>query len=175
MKEKNTEINLAITSVMIALITVFTLVIRFPSFGGYISLVDAAIVFSSFAFGPLTGFISAALGTSIADLIAGYPQYSPISFIVHGLQGFLLGLIAKSYLKKERKSIYLIGFLLNNILVAGGYFIFEWIFLYGMAASLKGILLNLIQASVGFILGLSLYLAVLKAYPPIIDLRGEKQ
>ena len=48
---------------------------------GYMNLGDVAIYFSAFTFGPFTALIAGGLGTALADLLAGYPQWIPISLL----------------------------------------------------------------------------------------------
>lgn len=165
--KKSPELVIAFTSVMVAIVVVFTLVVRIPTFGGYLNLSDVAIVFASFAFGPLSGFIAGGVGTGLADLIAGYPQYIPISFVVHGLEGLVLGYMAKVIVKKEIKAMYVLAFIWTVVIVALGYYLLEAIFLYDFVAALKGILMNMLQAGVGFVGGVAIYFAIIKVYPPI--------
>ena len=46
-------------------------------------------------FGPWVGAIAGGLGTGVADLLGGYAQWAPLSFLIHGLQALLAGLIAR--------------------------------------------------------------------------------
>ena len=80
MADRNrTALRISLVAIMAAVVAVFTMVIRIPSpIGGYISLCDAAVVFSAYAFGPLTGFIAGGLGSAFADLLGGYPQFALI-------------------------------------------------------------------------------------------------
>ncbi len=163
------ELFLAISSVMVAIVVVFTLIIRYPTPAGYLNLSDVAIIFASFSFGPFVGLLAGGLGTALADLIAGYPQYIPISFVVHGLEGLVIGLIAKFILKRNVKyPYYILSFILTVIIVAIGYYLLESIFLYGFTTSFfKGVIPNTLQAGVGFVGGILLYFAILKIYPAI--------
>ncbi|MGI6432667.1 MAG: ECF transporter S component [Sphaerochaetaceae bacterium] len=88
--------RIALMAVLTAVVVVFTLLVRIPTpIKGYISLCDVVITFSAYLFGPLVGAITGGLGTGIADLIGGYPQWAPLSFIIHGLQGLLIAVVAK--------------------------------------------------------------------------------
>mgnify|MGYP001148847382 CR=1 FL=1 len=84
---------IGLLAVLIALIAVFTLLIRIPTPArGYVNLSDVAITFAGLAFGPWVGAIAGGIGTALADLLGGFAPYAPISFVAHGLQGFLVGL-----------------------------------------------------------------------------------
>jgi uncharacterized membrane protein len=115
MKNNFTALRIALVAMLTAIVVVFTLLVRIPTpIKGYISLCDVAIVFSAYLFGPLVGAIAGALGSGIADLLGGYAQWAPISFIIHGLQGLLIGLIA--YNKKFANEVR--GLLLVRIILA---------------------------------------------------------
>lgn len=89
--------RIASIAILTALVTVFTIIIRIPiaPTRGYINLGDVAICFAALSFGPFTAAIAGGLGTGIADLLSGYAQWAPISFFIHGLQGYLVGIIIK--------------------------------------------------------------------------------
>jgi uncharacterized membrane protein len=72
-------------------VTVFTTVIQVPNpaRGGYFNLSDVAVIFASVTFGPWVGLVAGGLGTAIADLILGYAQFAPLSFIAHGGEGLI--------------------------------------------------------------------------------------
>ena len=94
MTRRLTPAMIGLLAVLIALTAVFTLLIRIPTPArGYVNLSDVAITFAALTFGPWVGLIVGGLGTAIADLLAGYAPYAPISFVAHGLQGLLIGLI----------------------------------------------------------------------------------
>ena len=84
-----------------AVTAVFTYLVRIPiaPTRGYLNLGDVAVYFSAFTLGPFTALLSGGLGTALADLLAGYPQWIPISMLVHGLQGLLAALVAVIPLK----------------------------------------------------------------------------
>src|SRR5690606_22272010 len=79
---------------MIAITYVATRVIQVPIPSGYIHFGDIAIYFASFIFGPIVGMVAGAVGTSLVDATSPYANYAPASFVIHGLQGLLAGLIA---------------------------------------------------------------------------------
>ncbi len=170
--ESRKALQIALIAVLTALTTVFTIVVRVPTpIKGYISLCDVAIVFSAYLFGPWTALITGGLGTAIADVIGGYSQWAPFSFLIHGLQGALIGLIAKHASKTEVISdasvIAVAGAgLLGTLVMVGGYFIVGGFF-YGFEPAATEIPLNLIQSVVGVILGITATKTVRKAYPPV--------
>ena len=172
MAEKNrTALRISLIAIMTAIVAVFTLVIRIPSpIGGYISLCDAAVTFVAYAFGPITGLIAGGLGAAFADLIGGYPQWAVISFIVHGLEAFLMGLIVKK--GNSSVAMRIVAALISVIIVAGGYLLLTTAF--GLTVFSEAVLevpANIAQSAVSAVIGLVLYSAVRKAYRGLDNLR----
>lgn len=172
MADRNrTALRISLVAIMTAVVAVFTMVIRIPSpIGGYISLCDAAVSFAAYAFGPFTGLIASGLGAAFADLIGGFPQWALISFIVHGIEALLMGLIVR----KDSTSIpmLIIAALIAVIVVSGGYLLLTTLF--GLTVFSEAILEvpgNIAQSAVGAVLGLVLYSGVRKAYRQLDDLR----
>ena len=60
-----------------ALCCVITMYPKFPTLFGYIHAGDALVLLAAYVLGPLWGSLAAALGSSLADLMAGYVQYFP--------------------------------------------------------------------------------------------------
>ena len=135
MSENKTALHLSLTAVSAALVAVFTIAVRIPvpATSGYISLCDAAVVFISYAFGPVTGLIAGGLGSAAADLLGGYPQFAVISFIVHGLEAFLAGLLVR----KNSQSVptMILGAIISIITVCGGYLLLEVLFITALLLS----------------------------------------
>ncbi|MDD3941460.1 MAG: ECF transporter S component [Sphaerochaetaceae bacterium] len=167
--------RIALMAVLTAVVVVFTLLVRVPTpIKGYISLCDVVIVFSAYLFGPWVAAIAGGLGTGIADVIGGYAQWAPLSFLIHGLQGLLIAIIARSPVKgnvaADSPLIRLvIAGVVGMIVMAGGYYLAGG-FLYGFEAALVEIPLNLMQSGVGVVLGIIVSRSVLKAYPPVRSL-----
>ena len=55
---------------------------KFPTLFGYIHAGDALVLLAAYVLGPLWGSLAAALGSSLADLMAGYVQYFPGTFVI---------------------------------------------------------------------------------------------
>ena len=160
--------EIALTALMAALIFVLTAVPRIPvpATGGYIHLGDTGVTFAAVAFGPWVGMIAGGLGTALADLM-GFPQWAIFSLVVHGVQGFAVGWI----LKREINWVTsVLATLVGAVIVVGGYFVAGAI-LVGPAVAVVEILPNAIQGISGGLLGLPLFIAVRRSYPPIEGFR----
>jgi uncharacterized membrane protein len=155
---------ISVTAIMIALTAVFTLLVRvpIPLTGGYFNLSDVAIFFAACTFGPWVGLVAGGVGTALADVVMGYTTFAPLTFFAHGLEGLVVGLLAR------RLSGWKIVFAwaAGAIVMVGIYFAGEyWILGIGPDAVLE-IYINLFQVAVGGLVGIPLYYAVRKAYPP---------
>jgi uncharacterized membrane protein len=172
MKGRPSPAMIALVALLIALTTVFTLLVRVPTPArGYVNLSDVAITFTSLAFGPWVGLVVGGVGTALADLIGGFAFFAPLSFIAHGLEGFLIGLIA---LGRRSVGAMILAWFVGSVVMVGCYFVGEGLFYTGWQLALAEVPLNAFQALVGAVLGIPLLLAVRKAYPAIDQLGGRK-
>ncbi len=130
-------------------------IINFPIPGGYgyMNFGDGAIFAASVILGPYAA-ISAALGSALADLVAGYPHYMLPTFLIKGLMGLLAGLaFARAAGLKWPGQLLL--FTICELVMVGGYFLTE-IFLYGLAAAASSLFFNALQALAGIVVGLAI-------------------
>jgi len=161
--------NIALTALMGALIFVLTAVPRVPvpATGGYIHLGDVGVTFAACAFGPWVGMVAGGVGTALADLL-GFPQWAVFSLVVHGLQGLAVGWILS---RKVNWVTSVEAALAGTLIVVGGYYLAGTI-LEGPAVAALEVLPNTIQGLSGGLLGLPLFIAVRKAYPPLEGFRS---
>ncbi|MCL2704626.1 MAG: ECF transporter S component [Spirochaetaceae bacterium] len=168
--------KIASVVILSAIVTIFTIVVRIPiaPTRGYVNLGDVAIFFIAFIFGPVSAFLAGGLGTGIADLLGGYGKWAPVSFIVHGHQGFFIAIVYNIFLKENCKvNIFLqalLCFLVGAIVMVLGYFL-AGLLLVGPGAALVEIPGNIIQNLAGIAGGMTLAVSVKKAYPPVIYFR----
>ena len=171
MERNRSALRISLIAVSAAIVAVFTIVIRIPvsATGGYISLVDAGVSFVAYAFGPLTGFIAGGVGTALADILGGYAQWAPISFVVHGVEALVLGLI----IRKMGASIgtKMLAAISAIAIVSLGYLLLTSLFLVTFAEAAAELPYTARQSSAGAVIGLGLYEAVRKAYPRLDSLR----
>ncbi|HAK45074.1 MAG TPA: ECF transporter S component [Spirochaeta sp.] len=166
MERKNTSGRIAAIAIMTAVTMVFTYVVRIPiaPTRGYINLGDVAVFFTAFTFGPFTALISGGLGPAIADIVAGYSQWAPITFAAHGLQGLSAALVMIA-LSRRKFAEPVAG--LAGMIVMVGLYLAGGAFMVGFAAAAVEIPMNILQNAVGVFGGFVLSRAVKKAYPPV--------
>ena len=126
--------------------------LHIPTAIGHINLGDLVILVSSYILGPFA-FVPAAIGSTLADLLAGYPQYAVATFIIKGVMGLVAGLLLKR--NKEGKVSLgrkLTASFIAEVIMIAGYFAFESLpFMYGIAAALGSVIPNGIQASAAIV------------------------
>ncbi|MCE4628268.1 MAG: ECF transporter S component [Desulfurococcales archaeon] len=80
------------SAVFSALVLAATLVsVATPVTRGYFNLGESMVYTAAILGGPLVGAIAGAIGSSLADIILGYGYYAPGTFIIKGLEGFIVG------------------------------------------------------------------------------------
>ncbi|BCN29801.1 ECF transporter S component [Anaeromicropila herbilytica] len=171
MKLNKTQL-MVITSLMAALTCIATMVFHVPSpLKGYIHLGDGFVLLSGIILGPLYGGAAAGIGSMLADLLLGYAEYAPATFIIKALAAILAALIYHILLTKiKNKRIYFVPIIfagiIANIIVTLGYFLFESTVLgYGIASA-SNIPANILQG-VFAIITCVILLPVLSASPII--------
>ncbi|HQE93842.1 MAG TPA: ECF transporter S component [Anaerolineae bacterium] len=156
--------RMALIALMGALIFVLTALVRIPipATSGYVHLGDAAITFIAYAFGPLVAMIAGGMGTAMADML-GYPQWALFSLLIHGAQGLAMGWIVR---KRINVVTVLLSVVVGTGIIVAGYFA-AGTFLVGVGAASLELLPNTLQGVSGGLIGVPLYLAVRRAYPPL--------
>ena len=142
----STTRRLAYGGLMAALIALLTAYVRLDILfflsmrSGYAHLGDVGIVLASLVMGPFAA-VPAALGSAIADLLAGYVTYAPFTLVIKGAMGFIMGkwLVAK---RLSARNIALL--ILTAAFMVGAYFLTDTL-LYGVEAAIGSVLGNCIQ------------------------------
>lgn len=142
------------SSLMAALIAVATLFIHIPipMQGGYCNLGDAFILAS----GCLIGYWAApaaAIGSAMADLLLGYAVYAPATALIKGVMGLIAGGLCLRQKNIGKRILFMI---LAEIIMIGGYFLFETI-LYGAAYAAGSLMGNGSQGVMGVLIACILW------------------
>lgn len=135
--------RLTMGGMLAALVAVFTAYVSVPIAGGYFHPGDAMIALSAIVLGPYAA-IPAAIGSCLADLLAGYTIYAPFTFIIKGLVGLIAGWGCRSGKLSVRTVCML---LLAAIIIPAGYFVTDCV-LYSFATAVASLAWNLLQALV---------------------------
>ncbi len=156
--------KLITASLFAAIICVATFVVKIPSpaTNGYFNLGDCFVILAGMLLPPVYGTLAAGLGSALADILSGYAQYAPATFIIKALMAFSVYLICKAFQGKNKLiSTLCAGFAAETIMVLG-YFGYEAIILdYGLAAA-GSIISNVMQGVVGTVAALAISAAINK-------------
>ncbi len=152
----NPVIYFSVTAIFTAVVAVVTMffIIPIPATNGYFNLGDTMVMLAGFLLGPLGGAIAGAVGSTISDMFLA-PIYAPATFIIKGLEGFIVGYIAnpkKIYKKFQARDVIATAIAGTEMVL--GYFIYE-IILYGIAPALVEIPMNIMQAVIAIIVAIA--------------------
>lgn len=162
--------SISLNALAIALVCLSTMFIQIPIPLGYIHLGNCCILLTSIFFGRTTGFLAGGIGSALADLLTGYPQWVIPTLIIKSLMGLAAAVIARD--KNGHFKMISIRTLLASIaaivIMVFGYFIGGSI-LYGSiitgAAQIPGLSL---EGIIGIILFYVIGLAFEAAHLPKI-------
>ena len=162
MKQKNLQ-RLAISALLTAIVCIATYIVKIPSpaTNGYFNLGDCFVLLSGWLLGPVYGALAAGLGSALADIISGYMQYAPATFVIKALMAIAAYFVAKAFIRKPLIGKTIGGIVAEAIMVLG-YFGYEAVILsYGIAAA-GSIFSNVMQGIVGIIAGIAVTTAIEK-------------
>ena len=147
--------RIIISSMLASLVCVATMIIKLPSpLGGYINLGDCIVLLCGWILNPVYAFFAAAIGSALADIFSGYALYAPATFVIKGLMALVAyGVFALLSKRIKPFSARLIGGILSECVMIGGYLVFES-FIYGFKPSLVNVPANAIQGVAGIIIGM---------------------
>ena len=154
----NKETKRLVTAALLAAMTcVATMVIKVPSpLNGYLNLGDCIVLLAGWMLSPALAFLSAGLGSALADVFSGYVTYAIPTFIIKGLMA-LIAFYCFKLLNKRLGDVLsrIISGISAEITMILGYYLFEG-FLYGFIPSAVNIPANAVQGVAGLVLGVLL-------------------
>lgn len=141
--------DFALLAIFIALVAVSTMIIRvpIPQTNGYMNLGDSMVLMAALFFGPVGGFIAGGIGSALADILGGYPQWALWTLFIKGIEALII-VAAVNILRTQKDRIsakLVIGFILATAWMVLGYFIAENI-MYDQKAALAEVPANILQA-----------------------------
>ena len=116
-------LDLVQVALMAAIVCVVTSTIKLPTQIGYTHLGDSMVFLAAILLGKKKGFISAALGMFLADVLGGYFVWAGFSFVIKGLMAYITGYFAYKD-AKEGKDIKknIIGCIVASIWMVIAYY-----------------------------------------------------
>ncbi len=156
--------RLVLAALFAALTCAATAALHIPSpIGGYFNLGDAVILIGAFLLTPVWAAVAGGVGAALADVLLGFALYAPATFVIK----FLTALTAAFLLRTQKKRPLLgaaLGAVAGELVMAAGYFFYEWA-LYGLAGGTEGLLTtNLPQAAVSAAVAILLFFVLDRAH-----------
>lgn len=151
----NSKLKKTVLAALMASITAVAgrlIVIPLPG-NGFLNIGDAVVCLCGVILGPVWGGFAAGLGGLLTDLLAGFAVYAPITFAVKLLMGVVCGVTALKTAHKSHKKQFifkLLSGMLSEIIMVGGYFLFE-LALYGTETAAVDIAGNAVQGAASLI------------------------
>lgn len=86
--------RVALTIVFTALVALATssFSLYIPATRGFFNLGEVMVYTSALIGGPVVGFVAGGLGSALADVVLGYTQFAPGTFVIKGVEGAIVGL-----------------------------------------------------------------------------------
>ncbi|MBQ1274829.1 MAG: ECF transporter S component [Cellulosilyticum sp.] len=154
--------QITLVALAMAVVCIATMVIQIPIPLGYMHLGNCCILLISVFLDTVTGTLASGIGSAMADLLSGYPQWIIPTLIIKGLMGYTVARISKK--DKKRAGIISIRMFLATasgiLIMIMGYTLFGML-LYGSVASglaqipglsLEGVLGMVLFYMIGFVL-----------------------
>ena len=150
--------NIVTASLFAALICIATMIIKIPTpLGGYANLGDCFVLLAAWIMPPAYAVLAAGIGSALADILSGFVSYAPATLIIKILMALCAYYIFKICSQKTTPVISrIIGAITAEIIMVGGYYIYEGALLYGFAASAVNIIPNSVQGIVGIVVAVIL-------------------
>ena len=147
---------MATAGVLTAMTVVMTAFTKIPTplVHGYFNLGDTVILIAGVLFGGFTGAFVGAVGSAAADLMTGSYLFAPITLIVKGLEGYVVGRIANG----NRRGRMLIALGTGVFIMVAGYFMAEATILslfdstFGIGAAIVELPVNLLQGGISIVI-----------------------
>lgn len=155
---------------MTALTFLATFLLKFPGPipPGYINLGDAIIIGAALALDIRIVWVAAGIGSALADILSpGAIIFAPFTFVIKSLEALVVWGISRPagrMSKSGKNTIMIIAAIAGAIVMAGGYFLSEWLLLkylgsgFGMEAAMTELPFNAIQGAAGVVCGYGLAL-----------------
>lgn len=121
---------------------------------GYFNLGDIFVLSGAFFLGAPLGAAAAGIGSALADIFTGFAIYAPATFVIKALVAAIAALLFAFFkrIAKENKTLmvlWLVCAIVAEIVMVGGYFLYESLILgYGLGA-LVSVLGNCTQGVCG--------------------------
>ncbi len=161
--------EISVIGLFMGVVIIVTMFLAFPVTGlGYINLGDTVIMVAAYFFNPIAMLYIAGIGSSLADLLAGYGQYAFFTLVIKSLEGAMI-----SYMIHRFKFRFLDACLIGVLNMILGYALVEVFFANSFSVFIPAFGLNLVQGSVSLLLAFGIVNVVKKRWRGIVNETGK--
>ena len=152
----NKQLRKLVSAALFAsLCCVMTLIVQIPAPTGHVNLGDVAVLLGAWMLGPLWGGAAAGIGSALADLLS-WPAYAPATFLIKFVMAAVAALLFGRMKKRGNKFVGMFfGAVAAEAVMVGGYFLYESVVLAVGAAAAASVPFNLVQGTVGAVVGVA--------------------
>lgn len=99
--------DLSIAAMFTGVVCVATVILKMdiPATHGFFNVGDSMVYVTALLFGSAVGGIAGGLGSSLADVLLGFPYYAPGTFMVKGVEGLIVGYLGHKVRPKIETSV----------------------------------------------------------------------
>ena len=150
--------KIVFTALFMALCCAATLIsIPSPASTGYLNLGDCFVILSGWILGPIYGFLAGGIGSAISDLVLGYAVYAPATLVIKGLMAVVSCFIFTGLSKALKGKVIfprILSGIVAEIIMIGGYYLYDAILANNFVSALAGIPGNSVQGLFGIIVSI---------------------
>lgn len=163
--EKQSTKRLVMTALFAALTTVATAAVAVPlPASGYGNLGDTVVLLGGYALGGACGAAAGGIGAALADVLLGAALYAPATLVIKALMAALASALYGA-LRRSHAALFMAG-AAAELLMAGGYWLYDALLLQSAAGAAANIPGNLLQGALGLAASMVLTTA-LKRIPAV--------
>lgn len=151
---------IAMSAVFAAATTIGTMFVAIPVGIGFLNFGEIVIYTAAFLFGGVVGGLAGGVGAAAADVLLGFGLFAPITFVVKGLEGFVVGQLAGESTRSK-----VIAVALGAPIMIVGYVVAVAYFEGIPAAVAQELPIDILQAVVGFVVAYPLSMALQDRLP----------
>jgi len=99
--------DLSIVAMFTGVVCVATVILKMdiPATHGFFNVGDSMVYVTALLFGPAIGGVAGGLGSSLADILLGFPFYAPGTLVVKGVEGLIVGYLGHKIRPKIETSV----------------------------------------------------------------------
>lgn len=131
-----------------------------PASQGYLNMGDCFVILSGWMLGPFYGFLAGGIGSALSDVLLGYTSYAPATLIIKGLMALAAYFIHKLLSGKQKSKNILpevTSAFIAEIIMIGGYYLYDSILTANFIVPLAGIAGNSVQGLFGLVASVAIF------------------